>query len=150
MPKNRPFEDLRNIASSQLAAEEAQGSTAAEKRPPSQIPSIRALCETLQSKRENAVHFLAVDQIVIPSRYCRFSVRDDGFEALKASIREHGQAIPICVRPVPEKSGIYELVYGRRRLLALADLGLPVRTLIRNLTDVEAIIAVTIENFCRL
>ena len=33
---------------------------------------------------------------------------------LVVSIREHGQQVPVMVRPHPEKDGRYQIVYGRQ------------------------------------
>jgi ParB family transcriptional regulator, chromosome partitioning protein len=70
--------------------------------------------------------------------------------ALEASIAEHGQQVPILVRPHPVKPGHYEAVYGHRRLSALRRLGLPVRAVVKALNDDELVIAQGQENNARL
>lgn len=72
--------------------------------------------------------------------------RDVAFEDLKAAIGESGQQVPILVRPSPEKSGRYQVAYGRRRLRAAAELGRPVKAIVRPLTDRELVIAQAQEN----
>lgn len=74
---------------------------------------------------------------------------DPKFDQLKASIEEHGQQIPILVRPHPEKGGRYQIAYGRRRLRAAADLGRSVSAIVRNLTDRELVVAQGRENLDR-
>ncbi|KJS14423.1 MAG: plasmid partitioning protein RepB [Hoeflea sp. BRH_c9] len=74
---------------------------------------------------------------------------DPKFDQLKASISENGQQVPILVRPHPEKSGRYQIVYGRRRLRAAVDLGREVSVIIRNLTDRELVVAQGRENLDR-
>lgn len=69
--------------------------------------------------------------------------------ALMSSIRDYGQQVPVLVRPHPEAQGRYQIVYGRRRVLALRDLGLPVRALVRELDDRELVIAQGQENSAR-
>lgn len=62
---------------------------------------------------------------------------DAAFEALKASIAERGQDVPITVRPKGER---FELAAGRRRLAACRALGRPVLARILPLDD-EAMLA---------
>jgi ParB family chromosome partitioning protein len=68
---------------------------------------------------------------------------------LVASIREHGQQVPVLVRPHPEKSGWYQLAYGHRRVRALADLGRKVRAVVKPLTDAQLVVAQGQENSAR-
>lgn len=69
--------------------------------------------------------------------------------ALMESIRTYGQQVPVLVRPNPEDPERFRIVYGRRRVLALRDLGLPVKAMIRDLDDREAIMAQGQENSAR-
>jgi ParB family chromosome partitioning protein len=71
----------------------------------------------------------------------------EGLDDLVASIREHGQKVPILVRRVPDG---YEIVYGRRRLLACRALGQRIRATVMEMTEEEAIIAQGVENNARL
>ena len=57
--------------------------------------------------------------------------------------------MPVLVRPHPETPGRYQIVYGRRRVLALRDLGLPVKALVRDLDDLGAVLAQGQENTAR-
>ncbi len=58
-----------------------------------------------------------------------WSLRSEEFEALKRSIAAHGgNVVPILVRQTAENT--YEIVYGRRRRQACAELGLPVNAVI--------------------
>jgi ParB family chromosome partitioning protein len=68
---------------------------------------------------------------------------------LARSIAEYGQQVPILIRPHPTQDGRYQIVYGRRRVLALRDLGQPVKALIRDLDDQELVIAQGQENTAR-
>ena len=70
-------------------------------------------------------------------------------DALAASIRDHGQQVPVLVRPHPVTEGRFQIVYGRRRVLALRDLGQPVKALIRALDDRELVLAQGQENTAR-
>lgn len=71
---------------------------------------------------------------------------EDGIEELAASIRAHGQQVPVLVRPHPETEGRYQIVYGRRRVAAIKLLNteegatpIKVHALLRDL-DLEALI----------
>ncbi|WP_323039450.1 plasmid partitioning protein RepB [Gemmobacter sp.] len=68
---------------------------------------------------------------------------------LRASIAEYGQQVPVLVRPHPEIDGRFQIVYGRRRVLAMRDLGQPVKALIRDLDDRELVLAQGQENTAR-
>ncbi|MFT3688784.1 plasmid partitioning protein RepB [Paenirhodobacter sp.] len=69
--------------------------------------------------------------------------------ALRESIAEYGQQVPVLVRPHPTEEGRYQIVYGRRRVLAMRDLGRPVKALLRNLDDRDLLIAQGQENTAR-
>ena len=62
------------------------------------------------------------------------------------SIRLNGQQVPILVRPHPEKQGSYQTAYGHRRLRAAARVGKPVQAIVRDLTDVQLVLAQGKEN----
>lgn len=105
---------------------------------------------TLKDLSSNAVREIPVDLIEEegPKDRLSFSVAD--VASLAASIKEHGQQVPIMVRPLSDKPGRYKVVYGRRRLRALQSIGVPARALVRTLSDEEAILAQGQENSHRL
>ncbi|KQU89484.1 plasmid partitioning protein RepB [Ensifer sp. Root31] len=74
---------------------------------------------------------------------------DPAFDALVESVAQHGQQVPILVRPSPQTTGRFEIAYGRRRLKAAEKLGLSVRAIVRNLTDSQLVIAQGRENLDR-
>jgi ParB family transcriptional regulator, chromosome partitioning protein len=74
---------------------------------------------------------------------------DPSFLTLKESLREHGQEVPILVRPHPQREGRYQAAYGHRRLMATRELGLKVKAVVRVLDDRQLIIAQGIENSAR-
>jgi ParB family transcriptional regulator, chromosome partitioning protein len=80
----------------------------------------------------------------------RMDEQRDADSALEASIAEHGQQVPILVRPHPAKPGYYEAVYGHRRLSAIRRLGKPVRAVVKVMSDDELVIAQGQENNARL
>jgi len=72
----------------------------------------------------------------------------DGFDALKESIKDDGQQVPILVRKAPD-AGRFEVIYGRRRLRVCAELGLKVRANVQDLDDATALLAKGLENAAR-
>lgn len=80
----------------------------------------------------------------------RIATADDPeFDRLVESIRGNGQEVPILVRPSPNASGRYQVAFGRRRLRAAAVLGITVKSVVRQLTDAELVIAQGTENSVR-
>lgn len=79
---------------------------------------------------------------------------DDAYEAdavneLAISIEARGQIVPGLVRPVPNEEGIYQIVYGRRRLAAARNLGIKFKAIVRDLSDEQAVIFQGEENTAR-
>lgn len=73
---------------------------------------------------------------------------DERFEALKRSMAEAGQQVPVLVRPHPDaaRAGRYQAAYGHRRIEAARQLGRSVRAVVRPLSDVELVTAQGNEN----
>ncbi|NLH82910.1 MAG: plasmid partitioning protein RepB [Phyllobacteriaceae bacterium] len=76
----------------------------------------------------------------------RLEAPDGTHESLVASMRDHGQQVPILVRPHPETEGRYQVVYGHRRLRAAAELERPVRAVVKPLNDEQVVVAQGQEN----
>ncbi|WP_339106923.1 ParB/RepB/Spo0J family partition protein [Roseovarius rhodophyticola] len=72
----------------------------------------------------------------------------EGFDALKNSIQEGGQQVPILVRKA-KSEGRYEAIYGRRRLRACRELGIKVRANVQDIDDQTALLAKGLENAAR-
>ena len=73
---------------------------------------------------------------------------DESFEALKNSIQEGGQQVPILVRR-SQTEGRFEAIFGRRRLKACRELGIKVRANVQDLDDSSALLAKGLENAAR-
>lgn len=71
---------------------------------------------------------------------------EEEFTLFLESIREKGQHQPVLVRPRPDASGRYIIVFGRRRVRAAKELGRPVRTIIKTMDDTAHVIAQGQEN----
>lgn len=108
--------------------------------------------EALRRRIESGSVVVEIDPALIdPSPIQdRFSQANDaGFEVLKGSIAQRGQEVPILVREHPAKPGRYQSAYGHRRIRAARELALPVKAIIRPLTDEDLIIAQGVENSAR-
>lgn len=118
----------------------------------SRFPATGAMAgmrSTLRDLSSNAVREIDPQLIEDDGPRDRLAISDADVRDLAESIRAHGQQVPIMVRPLPDGSGRYRIVYGRRRLQALRLVGLPAKTLIRTLSDEQAILAQGQENSLR-
>lgn len=79
----------------------------------------------------------------------RLGVAAEAEQSLLQQIRDHGQQVPILVRPHPSEGGRYQVAYGHRRLTAMRELGSKVRAVIRDLSDEELVISQGQENNAR-
>ena len=71
---------------------------------------------------------------------------DADYRRLVESIRDHGQQVPILVRPHPLDVGRYQVAYGHRRMAAVAEIGRRIRAVVRPLSDTDLVIAQGKEN----
>lgn len=118
-------------------------------RPRSGRGAIGAVSRGIADLRARAVLDLDPFQIDAAGVTDRLEHDDADHARLMASLRDYGQQVPVLVRPHPETSGRYQIVYGRRRVLALRDLGQPVKALVRDLDDLGLVMAQGQENTAR-
>lgn len=94
-----------------------------------------------------AVIEISPDQIVASFVRDRMDEQTDhGLTELIRSIDEHGQQVPILVRPHPDQAGQYQIAYGHRRWQAATALNRPVKAVVRALSDDALVIAQGKEN----
>ncbi len=108
--------------------------------------------ESLRARLENAEQVVDVDPALIdPSPFAdRFAQEDDpSFEALKQSIAERGQEIPVLLREHVAAPGRYQTAFGHRRIRAARLLGRSVKAIVRALSDDELVVAQGVENAAR-
>ncbi|MCB2130676.1 MAG: plasmid partitioning protein RepB [Rhodobacteraceae bacterium] len=127
-------------------------STSTEKTPKTSAPALGALQGSLASIRE--IDSGLIDDWGPKDRLEEFTAvnaedDDEGFEALKNSIREGGQQVPILVRRSKAADGRFEAIYGRRRLKACRELGIKVRANVQDVDDATALLAKGLENAAR-
>ncbi len=91
-----------------------------------------------------------VDDAIIRDRLSDGAAGDEDFATLVASMREHGQQVPVLVRPHPDevkrKAGFYQAAYGHRRIRACRELDMRVKALVDDLSDENLLIAQGKEN----
>ncbi|MBN9887031.1 plasmid partitioning protein RepB [Salipiger abyssi] len=127
------------------------GGNAPEKAPRTSAPALGALQGSLAAIRE--IDPTLIDDWGPADRLEEFTAvnpdeDDDSFDALKNSIREGGQHVPILVRRA-KTEGRYEAIYGRRRLRACRELGIKVRANVQDIDDATALLAKGLENAAR-
>jgi len=111
--------------------------------------AIGAVTRSIEQMKAHAVLDLAAEIIDASLIADRLADTSDDHHLLVASIREHGQQVPILVRPHPSHEGRYQIAYGRRRLRALKELGRTVRAIVKPLSDEQLVVAQGQENSAR-
>jgi len=111
--------------------------------------AIGAVSRSIEQLKAQAVVELATALVDVSFISDRLQGAPEDHENLVASIREHGQQVPILVRPHPVTEGRYQVVYGHRRLRAVAALGRSVRAVIKPLSDEQVVVAQGQENSAR-
>ncbi|MBY4591208.1 MULTISPECIES: plasmid partitioning protein RepB [Rhizobium] len=108
-----------------------------------------AAAKALRESLASGDKVLEIDPAAVEMSFIRDRIpvdQDPEFERLRQSIQESGQQVPILVRPDPVKAGHYQAAYGHRRLRAAAEIGVPIKAVVRKLTDEELILAQGQEN----
>lgn len=71
------------------------------------------------------------------------------YAQLRDAIRARGQDSPILVRPHPSLHGRYMIVFGHRRYRVAKELGLKIRAVVKDLKDIDHVLAQGQENSAR-
>ncbi len=144
----KTLRDMSGIASTIARS----GTGNSEKAPKTSAPALGALQGSLASIREIDPNL--IDDWGPADRLDEFTAvnsddDDQSLEALKTSIQDGGQQVPILVRRSKTTDGRYEAIYGRRRLKACRELGIKVRANVQDLDDATALLAKGLENAAR-
>ncbi|MDR0252479.1 MAG: ParB/RepB/Spo0J family partition protein, partial [Brucellaceae bacterium] len=144
VPEKAPEHPTRSPAS-RSGAVKAMGLSLADMS--RELETAKQLSESL-AKGDQVVELDAslIDGSFVEDRLTRQETDDPEFLALVQSLHQHGQQVPILVRPHPDHAGRFQAAYGHRRMRAAARLGLPVKALIKPLTDAELVLAQGKEN----
>lgn len=111
--------------------------------------AIGAVSQSIEALKSRAISDLDPFLIDAGGIADRLEHNDADHKALMESIKNYGQQVPVLVRPHPTAPDRYQIVYGRRRVLAVRDLGLQVKAMIRDLDDTALIMAQGQENSAR-
>ncbi|KKK82439.1 hypothetical protein LCGC14_2803390, partial [marine sediment metagenome] len=111
--------------------------------------AVGALQFSLARMQESAVQDIDPALIEDAGFEDRLGINAPAQRQLVESLSAYGQQVPVLLRPHPERPGRYEIVYGRRRLKALRELGLPVKAMVRQLDDHALVMAQGQENTSR-
>ncbi|MEM9717433.1 MAG: plasmid partitioning protein RepB, partial [Pseudomonadota bacterium] len=111
--------------------------------------AIGAVSQSIADLKSRALIEIDADQIYPGGLLDRLEIDAEAHEALKTSLSEHGQQVPVLVRPAPDDPDRYQIVYGRRRVAALAELGFKIKALVRDLDDHALVLAQGQENSAR-
>ncbi|MCA0270873.1 MAG: plasmid partitioning protein RepB [Proteobacteria bacterium] len=111
--------------------------------------AIGAVSQSIAELRGRALVEVPADLIDGAGIRDRLDHDEDGIAALAESLRLHGQQVPVLLRHSPNVEGRYDIVYGRRRVAALRQLGRPVKAMVRDLNDRDLIVAQGQENSAR-
>lgn len=114
------------------------------------ISSIDELAERADRLLEGET-MVELDPELVEGSFVRDRLEEDPqeFADLLAAIRERGQDTPILVRPHPQKSGRYMVVFGHRRLEIARQLGRKVRAVVKSMDDRTHVVAQGQENSAR-
>lgn len=117
----------------------------------------RSMMQSLDEMAENSMRVLEGETIVSldpdlleASPFAdRIASNDEDFSALVSAIEQAGQSSPILVRPHPDVSGRFVIVYGHRRARAARQLGIAVKAVVKPIEDIAHVIAQGQENTAR-
>jgi ParB family chromosome partitioning protein len=114
----------------------------------------RSMMISIDEMAENAKKVIAGETIVsldphlVDPSFVRDRVDEEeaDFAVFRRGISESGQLQPILVRPHPDRPGRFMIVFGHRRARAARELGLPVRAVVKEIEEINHIIAQGQEN----
>lgn len=111
--------------------------------------AVGALQSSLTKLQENAVQEIAPEKILDAGVTDRLGTDEEADLSLQESLKTYGQQVPVLVRPNGAEPGMFDIVYGRRRVRALKALGMPVKAMVRHLDDQALVLAQGQENTAR-
>ncbi len=103
--------------------------------------AIGAVSQSIADLKARSIEDIDPELIDAGGLHDRLERNEADHASLVASIRDYGQQVPVLLRPHPEDDSRFEVVYGRRRVAALRELGLTVKAMIRDLDDRQAVLA---------
>lgn len=146
----------KNLLAGLVAPESAPGTQSASPAYPMRGAS-KNMIRSLDELAKQADKFLEgeavveIDPKLIEGSFVSDRLEDasEQFEELKQAIQERGQDTPVLLRPHPSTAGLYQVVFGHRRVRAARELGRAVRAVVKQLDDKSHVIAQGQENSAR-
>ena len=118
----------------------------------SQLSHLTERSDELEAQLKAGGTIVEIDPAQIVPPFIQDRLGDDSdpeFAALVTAIAERGQDTPVLLRPHGTEPGRYQLAFGRRRWKACRKLGIAVRAVIKDLSDLDLVIAQGQENSAR-
>ncbi|MCQ4162632.1 plasmid partitioning protein RepB [Roseomonas sp. GC11] len=150
---------LRRLLGAAPEAEDSPATPAGQRVPSGAVRAmglslgqLREEAEALRARVEAGEAVVSLDPALVEASFVSDRIAGDSeaeLGELVQSIAESGQQVPVLVRPHPEKPGHYQMAYGHRRLIAVRRLGIPLKAVIRPLSDAELVVAQGKENIER-
>ncbi len=117
----------------------------------------RSMIQSLDEMAENSLRMfdgetiVSLDPALLDGSFVadRIGDNDEEYRQLREAIRRSGQSTPILVRPHPDDTQRYMIVFGHRRAKVARDLGTSVRAVVKPLADIEHVLAQGQENTAR-
>ncbi|RJE78599.1 plasmid partitioning protein RepB [Paracoccus sp. JM45] len=125
------------------------GGTPAPVTPRPQRGAIGAVSQSIADLKARALIEVAPELIDMAGFRDRLDTDPDSIVSLRDSIAEYGQQVPVLLRHSTTTEGRYDVVFGRRRVQALGQLGRPVKAMVRDLNDRDLVVAQGQENSAR-
>lgn len=140
-----------------VMGDSAQSKRATERSSYAMRGASKSMKVSIDSLAENSKRLLEgetiveVDTSLIDASFVndRLSGDDGAFDELKSSIETSGQDTPVLLRPHPDASGRYMIVFGHRRVRVARALDRPVRAVVKEMDDVAHVLAQGQENTVR-
>lgn len=117
----------------------------------------RSMVQSLDEMAENSLRMfdgetvVSLDPALLDGSFVadRIGDNDEEYRQLREAIRRSGQSTPILVRPHPDDTQRYMIVFGHRRAKVARELGTSVRAVVKPLADIEHVLAQGQENTAR-
>lgn len=148
-PASPPRNRARPILGSpDLIADTSRSPVGAISQSLSELSERNRRAEEIERKLAEGRAVVALDTADIDASFVpdRMPETEEDHARLVESMREHGQQVPILVRPHPADAGRYQVAFGHRRLRAAAALGEKILAVVRDLSDEQLVIAQGQEN----
>lgn len=137
----------KNLFSTEPAQQDKSRSPA---KPAVRPPSLGNPLSLMRQDMHSLVREIRSDLIDNSQFADRILGADPALDDLVKSIRENGQFVPALVRPSRGDPKRFEIIYGRRRLAAVRELDIPLKAVIQDFDDQQALMAQGAENNERL